>query len=267
MTISTSREGTLTAICAHDQREAREVRRDLGLSARDTIAITSKHHVYRLYGMVGPIRVVETRHFHDRSDAAAIRDALTSNVPIARFEVWPRPGRLLVEQHGGAGMRGLDAIAAAAAPKGTRPHHYVARLVSAGACEDMPVWERFKEDMAGLVGEPHLLLVLAAEDYSDDKLPAESEFFERGCLAVYAVALQADSPDYAVLRPGAGLPDGWLHDDVDGRWITRPSSPLYVVLRAATELQFPPEQGHASPTGRLEVRDDGAIAEVWEVTA
>lgn len=268
MVISTSREGTLTAICALDQREARDVRASLRLAVRETIVLASEHDVFLLYGTGMQVRVVETRRFNERHDAARILDKIAETLPGIVFERWPRAGRLMAEQHGGAGLRGLDAIAAAAAPKGTRPHYYVPRLVSGGIYEDKPVWERVKEEMAFAVGEPHLLLTLTADDYGPaDKLPAESEYFERGWLALYAVALRADNPDYVVIRPGEYLAEGWLPDDFDGRWMTRPTTSRTIQMaRAGTALRFPPSWLYATPTGRIEVRDDDAIAEVWEVT-
>lgn len=73
-------------------------------------------------------------------------------------------------------------------------------------------------------------------------------------------------PDYIVLRPGPGLPHGFLPDDMDGRWLDRSQIPV-----RGTNGPHPPhirEEGLgavAVPTGRFEVREyDGAVAEVWE---
>ena len=72
-------------------------------------------------------------------------------------------------------------------------------------------------------------------------------------------AVVGGEPDYVVIRPGAGLPEGFLPEDMDGRWIDRSTLPLPVpgapdVVGAV-----------AVPTGRFEQRDDGAVAEVFEV--
>jgi hypothetical protein len=66
-------------------------------------------------------------------------------------------------------------------------------------------------------------------------------------------------PDYVVIRPGVGLPDGFLPADLDGRWYDRATIPT--VWRP----DGPTEGAVAVPAGRFEYREDGAVAEVWEV--
>jgi hypothetical protein len=67
-------------------------------------------------------------------------------------------------------------------------------------------------------------------------------------------------PDYVVIRPAPGLPDGFLPPHWDGRGIDRATVP---------QVYTPPgahmTSATAVPTGRFEVRDDGAVAEVFEV--
>lgn len=70
-------------------------------------------------------------------------------------------------------------------------------------------------------------------------------------------------PDYVVIRPAADLPDGFLPDEMNGKWLDR------------SQLPTEPGDGHAAPagpggatavaTGRFETREDGAVAEVFEV--
>ncbi|MCP9947353.1 hypothetical protein [Actinomadura madurae] len=70
-------------------------------------------------------------------------------------------------------------------------------------------------------------------------------------------------PDYMVIRPAADLPDGFLPDGMDGKWFDR------------SQLPKGPGDGHATTarmggavavaTGRFETREDGAVAEVYEV--
>lgn len=73
-------------------------------------------------------------------------------------------------------------------------------------------------------------------------------------------------PDYVVIRPAPGLPEGFVSPQMDGRWFNRADMP--VGPSAGTQL---PKgvfmtQAVAVPTGRFEVRDyDGAVAEVREV--
>ena len=70
-------------------------------------------------------------------------------------------------------------------------------------------------------------------------------------------------PDHIVLRAGPGLPDGFMPPDMDGRWYDRASFPI----RGSAEQPHLRQAGSpavAVPTGRFEIRDDGAVAEVWE---
>lgn len=70
-------------------------------------------------------------------------------------------------------------------------------------------------------------------------------------------------PDYVVIRPAPDLPDGFLPDEMNGRWFDRDHIPEG------------PDDGHATvarlggavavATGRFETREDGAVAEVFEV--
>lgn len=71
-------------------------------------------------------------------------------------------------------------------------------------------------------------------------------------------------PDYIVLRPGPGLPDGFLPPDLDGRWIDR-CTVLSSRPTLPPHLRDAGSEAVAVPTGRFEVREyDGAVAEVWE---
>lgn len=69
-----------------------------------------------------------------------------------------------------------------------------------------------------------------------------------------------DGPDFVVIRPAPGLPPGFFPPELDGKWFDRESFPTRVgppVEHAVTPV----------PTGRFEYRDDGAVAEVYEVRA
>lgn len=73
----------------------------------------------------------------------------------------------------------------------------------------------------------------------------------------------AGPPDLIVIRPAAGLPDGWLPPSEDGRWYDRASMPQAPRVNIGR-----PDQGvmQARAAGRFEVRAyDGAVAEVWEI--
>jgi hypothetical protein len=72
-----------------------------------------------------------------------------------------------------------------------------------------------------------------------------------------AAAVTADHADHAVIRAAADLPADFLPPEVEGRWYDlttiRPGEPI------------PLDGAVAVPSGRFEVRDDGAVAEVYEV--
>jgi hypothetical protein len=75
-------------------------------------------------------------------------------------------------------------------------------------------------------------------------------------------------PDYVVVRRGLDLPAEWSVGDLDGKWFDRSAMPPPPPPGAFD--RFRAEGGVASgasavPTGRFEVRDDGAVAEVWEL--
>lgn len=65
-------------------------------------------------------------------------------------------------------------------------------------------------------------------------------------------------PDFIVVRPAPDLPPGFLPAVLDGRWYDRRSVPQMFGEHSAND-------GVAVATGRFEVRDDGAVAEIYEV--
>lgn len=65
-------------------------------------------------------------------------------------------------------------------------------------------------------------------------------------------------PDYIVLRHGLDVPDEYRAEHMEGRWYDTevvPTLPLGKIPALAV----------AEPTGRFETRDDGAVAEVYEI--
>jgi hypothetical protein len=70
-------------------------------------------------------------------------------------------------------------------------------------------------------------------------------------------------PDCAVIRQSPDLPAGFLPPELDGLWLDIAELPTHPLLSLSTGERFP--GAVAIPTGRVEVRDDGAIAEVWEL--
>lgn len=72
-----------------------------------------------------------------------------------------------------------------------------------------------------------------------------------------------DEPDYIVLRRHPDLRDDFrLPDGDDGKWFDRGDIPVCPPPPHGRDTG--PPGGVAVPTGRFEVRDDGAVAEVWE---
>lgn len=67
-------------------------------------------------------------------------------------------------------------------------------------------------------------------------------------------------PDYIVVRRSPDLPESFQLGGLEGSWHERSSIP---------QLPEIPHDGMqravAVPSGKFEVRDDGAVAEVWEV--
>jgi hypothetical protein len=69
-------------------------------------------------------------------------------------------------------------------------------------------------------------------------------------------------PDYVVIRAAADLPAGFMPADLNGKWFDRSTLPSWVRVDGATRNV---DGGAvAVPTERFEVRDDGAVAEVFE---
>lgn len=69
-----------------------------------------------------------------------------------------------------------------------------------------------------------------------------------------------NEPDLVVLRPSADLPEGFLPDHMNGEWLDRSLLPF-----GPTTMEPDKTGAVAVPTGRFETRDDGAVAEVYEV--
>lgn len=61
--------------------------------------------------------------------------------------------------------------------------------------------------------------------------------------------------DYIVIRPAADLPPEFRLGDMDGRWYDLTDIPTGFGVGTAV----------AVPSGRFEYREDGAVAEVWEI--
>jgi hypothetical protein len=70
----------------------------------------------------------------------------------------------------------------------------------------------------------------------------------------------ATEPNYIVVRPAPDLPAGFLPEALNGIWFDLsqlPSDPGLTGVRMGAAV--------AVPSGRFEQREDGAVAEVYEV--
>lgn len=76
------------------------------------------------------------------------------------------------------------------------------------------------------------------------------------------MSVEAGAAGFIVLRPAPGLPADFLPRGMDGRWDVRPD-----LDSSLSRWPLPGVTYHAQaiPAGRYETRDDGALAEVWEV--
>lgn len=67
-------------------------------------------------------------------------------------------------------------------------------------------------------------------------------------------------PPFIVWRAAHGVPPGWMPRGMEGRWDHRPLPPDVLMQRRAEDVH-----AIAVRTSRVEHREDGASAEVWEV--
>ncbi|MFE2384478.1 hypothetical protein [Streptomyces misionensis] len=73
-----------------------------------------------------------------------------------------------------------------------------------------------------------------------------------------------NEPDYIVIRPAPDLPPGFLPERENGRWYDRSTMP-WASAETNLDALIRYDGGVAVATGRFEVRDDGAVAEVFEL--
>lgn len=76
-------------------------------------------------------------------------------------------------------------------------------------------------------------------------------------------------PDYVVVRRGPDMPDEWdMPPGLEGKWLDRATMPPPPARDSMSDFRARGgvvTSAAAVPTGRFEVRDDGAVAEVWEI--
>ncbi|GAA4209085.1 hypothetical protein GCM10022252_75070 [Streptosporangium oxazolinicum] len=180
------------------------------------------------------------------------------------------PHPVIAETRGGDGLVGRNAILTRLLPVNTHLHKHLARVLTPWSAADRAAVRAAKESLARLLGEPHILADLGAEDLLPDEAPVGSESYPKGWRVLCAATFRAIpwATEYIVTRPSPSLPAGWLPPRYDGQWITRPGPhSVYVHLMRGTGLEMEFVVATANPTGRVEIRDDGATAEVYEITA
>lgn len=79
-------------------------------------------------------------------------------------------------------------------------------------------------------------------------------------LSEEELQLVTAEPDWIVFRPADGVPPEALPPTIDGWWVDRYNWPVSgtMIHQNGAVLRF-------APTGRFETREDGAVAEVFEV--
>lgn len=150
-------------------------------------------------------------------------------------------------------------------PAGTSPARYVMqeidplyfeRLVDRDAAMN---WACGKLAHA-LSAEHHVILRLAPEHQVEPFKAANPN--AHLVVACTLRAIPGKTP-FIVIRPGPDLPEGWLPADLDGYWRERDGMLSIYPIRFVTENSV---TSTATSSGRVEIREDGAVAEVYEVT-
>lgn len=78
--------------------------------------------------------------------------------------------------------------------------------------------------------------------------------------------MTTDHPDYVVLRHGPDVPDEYRSERREGQWLDRRDVPVRAPgPRGPNATGITESRAVAEPTGRFETRDDGAVAEVFEI--
>ncbi|GHE32366.1 hypothetical protein GCM10017673_39110 [Streptosporangium violaceochromogenes] len=179
------------------------------------------------------------------------------------------PAPVVAETVGGRGLVGWHAILSRLLPKGTRPHVYRHQVLPPwDACNEQAI-RAAKENLARMLGEPHVLALLGAEDMRPGEAPSEADDLPPGWRELFAATFRAipGGTPYVVYRPAPALSPCWRLAAYAGEWVPRPplDGAVRVLLLSRTTLEV--RVGTATATGRVAVRDDGAAAEVYEVTA
>ncbi|MEU4703319.1 hypothetical protein [Nonomuraea dietziae] len=176
---------------------------------------------------------------------------------------------VIAVQHGGNGRFGLWAIAGDAVPHGCQPDRSTALPVPRGMAEDAPMLKAWaRQEIGEQLGEPFVLVVVGADDLPKHEQRFDAVWTGPGWRMAYGITVRAlpGGTRHIVLRPGAGLPEGLMPPHLDGKWQERceiyPGAGIGLPLLHGMTVTL----ATARPTGRVEVREDGEVAEVHEVS-
>lgn len=155
-------------------------------------------------------------------------------------------------------------------PAGTRPRRFTCLVLTSEHLDHPEMLDHARERIIRQSDErPHVLrLVDAAEAGHVFGIELQLHLPTPESRALVAVWLEAipGQLEHIVLRPALGMPPEVASADWDGRWQSHPASRYGTVGLAGTA--HGPFGGlmtaMAHATGRIEIREDGAVAEVFE---
>lgn len=114
------------------------------------------------------------------------------------------------------------------------------------------------------LGVPHVIKLMALteakEMLGERAAPQWRDPSDQVMVAIWLQAIPS-ATTHIVLRPAPDLDEDFLPPRMDGEWIER--SVIYTGPQI--DLYGPAAVASARPTGRVELREDGAAAEVYEV--
>lgn len=106
---------------------------------------------------------------------------------------------------------------------------------------------------------PDVVILMDAAEAKARNLPGPYPK-RRKLLVAYTLHARPGTTEWIVVRADREMPPGFMPPGLDGKWQERASMPF-----AAPVFEGLHSRATAHPTGRVEIREDGAIAEVYEM--